>query len=233
MRARARRVASERGAQLTAPVVRHPGYHQRVHNYTLPASMALDLWPAAIRDVYEIHEWRHASAVLHTDFPNEFNDIAEVLTDFKLLRSQVAAAGANKSPISKGIDSKFYQRGWVEKSFDTKILVDGHPIEVPTHKVDCYRNGIAFEIEWNNKDPFYDRDLSNFRLLFDLRVVSVGVILTRASHLQAIFDKLGKGSSYGNSTTHMSKLLPRVQGGGAGGCPVLVFGITERLYVED
>lgn len=195
--------------------------------------MALDLWPAAIREAYEMHEWRHASAVLRTDFPNEFNDIAEILGNFKLLRTQVAAAGANKSPISRDIDTKFYARGWVEKSFDTKILVDGQPIEVPTHKVDCYRNCVAFEIEWNNKDPFYDRDLSNFRLLFDLRVVSVGVILTRASHLQNIFDQLGKGKSYGNSTTHLSKLLPRVQGGGAGGCPVLVFGITDRLYVED
>ena len=34
----------------------------------------------------------------------------------------------------------------------------------------------------------------------------------------------------GASTTHMSKLLPKIEGGGAGGCPVLVFGITKKLY---
>jgi len=44
---------------------------------------------------------------------------------------------------------------------------------------------------------------------------------------------VGRGDSYGSSTTHMSKLLPRIEGGGGGGCPILVFGITRRLYVED
>jgi hypothetical protein len=30
----------------------------------------------------------------------------------------------------------------------------------------------------------------------------------------------------------MSKLLPKIQGGGGGGCPILVFGISKNLYVE-
>gem|GEM_PF-3417229 len=34
-----------------------------------------------------------------------------------------------------------------------------------------------FASEWNKKDPFFDRDLNNFRLLFDLRAVSVGIIV--------------------------------------------------------
>ena len=51
--------------------------------------------------------------------------------------------------------------------------------------------------------------------------------------LQAIFNRLGRGQSYGNSTTHMSKLVPRLEGGGGGGCPVLVLGISKALYVED
>jgi hypothetical protein len=31
----------------------------------------------------------------------------------------------------------------------------------------------------------------------------------------------------------MDKLLPRIEGGGGGGCPILAFGITEKNYVED
>ena len=27
-----------------------------------------------------------------------------------------------------------------------------------------FKNRIAVEMEWNNKDPFYDRDLNNFRI---------------------------------------------------------------------
>jgi hypothetical protein len=106
-------------------------------------------------------------------------------------------------------------------------------MESPTHAVDCFKSRIALEIEWNNKDPFFDRDLNNFRLLFDLRVISLGVIITRCDELQEIFDSLGRGKSYGASTTHMSKLLPRIQGGGGAGCPLLVFGIRRSLYVED
>ena len=73
----------------------------------------------------------------------------------------------------------------------------------------------------------------HFRLLFDPRAVNVGVIITRADELQDIFNNLGRGSSYGNSTTHLSKMLPRIEGGGGAGCPSLVFGICKSLYQED
>ena len=101
--------------------------------------------------------------------------------------------------------------------------------------MDCFKNQVGIEIEWkwNNKDPFFDRDLNNFRLLFDLRAMSVGVIITRSDQLQEIFDSLGRGNSYGASTTHMSKLLPRLAGGGGAGCPVLVIGITQQQYTPD
>ncbi len=59
------------------------------------------------------------------------------------------------------------------------------------------------------------------------------MILTRATELQRVFDQLGKGSSYGSSTTHHEKLWPRIEGGGGGGCPVLTFAITPALYVDD
>lgn len=190
----------------------------------------LTLIPANLQRLYEIHEWRHASAILTADLPEEWSDIVEVLSSFRLRRSAVSAAGGRKSPISNEIDQGFYDRGWCERKFDTKVLVDDEGRDSPTHKVDCFRNRVALEIEWNNKDPFFDRDLNNFRLLFDLRVISVGVIVTRCDGLQAIFNELGKGSSYGNSTTHMSKLLPRIEGGGGGGCPILVFGIKPDLY---
>ena len=29
-------------------------------------------------------------------------------------------------------------------------------------------------MEWNNKDPFFDRDLNNFRLLFELALYKLG-----------------------------------------------------------
>jgi hypothetical protein len=195
--------------------------------------MGIEVLPEFVREHYEVHEWKHACAILSQDFPSELNDICDVLTTFRLRRSWIAKGGGRKSNVSEAIDTALYARQWREKRFKTEILIDDSALKSPTHSVDCFKNRVALEIEWNNKDPFYDRDLNNFRLLFDLRVVSVGVIVTRTDELQTIFDHIGRGSSYGASTTHMSKLLPRVLGGGGGGCPLLVLGIKSSLYVED
>jgi hypothetical protein len=195
--------------------------------------MGADLLPAMIRDNYEIHEWKHACAILASDFPHEWQDIVDLLSQFRLCKSWITVGGGRKSAVADAIDSFLFARGWREKEFFTSVKVDQTEMESPTHKIDCYKNRVALEIEWNNKDPFFDRDLNNFRLLFDLRAISVGVIITRCDELQDIFNSLGRGSSYGASTTHISKLLPRIQGGGGAGCPILIIGITKKLYHED
>ena len=193
--------------------------------------MTTDLLPESIRRDYEVREWKHACAILCHDFPEEWANIVDVLSCFKLRKSAIVAPGGQKSPIARVLDNEFFKRGWIKKKFKTEVVVDEDRHPNPTHEIDCFKNQVALEIEWNNKDPFYDRDLNNFRILFEMRAISAGVIITRCDELQSIFDDLGKGDSYGASTTHMSKLIPRVDGGGAGGCPVLVFGITSSLYV--
>jgi len=196
--------------------------------------------PPFILENYEIHEWRHATAILHEDFPEAWDSIIRVLSDFVVCHSHIIKGGENRSEISKSLDSAFYSDGWEEKKWETKIVVDQKSMESPTHKVDCVRDGVALEIEWSNKDPFFDRDLNNFRLLFDLRAISVGVIVTKSDELVDLFKSIkvagsdGKQISlyrkYGASTTWMGKLLPRIEGGGGGGCPILVFGIKKSLY---
>ena len=195
--------------------------------------MGIELLPDIIKSFYEIHEWKHSCAILKYDFPNEWNEIIDLLTSFRLKKSWIINPGDRKSRISEFIDLFLYKRGWKEKEFKTSVVVDNNSMDSPTHKVDCYKNKIAVEIEWNNKDPFYDRDLNNFRLLFQLRAISLGIIITRCDELQEIFNVYGRGSSYGASTTHMSKLLPRIEGGGGAGCPLLVFGITKKLFIEE
>lgn len=222
--------------------------------------MALDLIPQRLRNRFTFEEREHACAILATDFPEQFKDLLDCLDAFVLKKSYITTPGGARSPISEVIDG-FLQgvttgqpggkqrkrallppigdpagRGWREKKFDINIEVDGHPVPIPTHKIDNFKQleghsrGVGIEVEWNNKDPFYDRDLNNFRLLRQLGVLSVGVIITRCSELQALFDQLEKGDSYGNSTTHWDKLLPRVDGGGASGCPLLLVGLGMNCY---
>ena len=195
--------------------------------------MLRDRLPDFVRENYYCGEWHHASAVMVGDRPEEWRDLMGALSAFRLKKSYIAAGGGSKTKLAAFIDGYLEARGWRETRFDTKVVVDDIETETPTHKIDMYKNGVAVEIEWNNKDPFFDRDLNNFRLLHQLRTVSVGVIITRADELQDIFKDLGRGSSYGNSTTHLSKLIPRIEGGGAGGCPILTFGIRPSLYRED
>jgi len=197
--------------------------------------MAIDHFPEFIKQKYSIHEWKHASAILENDFSAEWQDIIGLLSNFSLRKADILAPGGGLSSISQWFNRGFKDRGWVEKSFETQIVVDKIEIQSPTHKVDCVKNRIALEIEWSNKDPFFDRDLNNFRLLFDLRAISVGVIITKSDDLSDIFKGLGKEiwNKYGWSTTWMRKLLPRIEGGGGGGCPILVFGITRKLYTEE
>jgi hypothetical protein len=59
--------------------------------------MSLDLLPASIRATYEIHEWKHACAILKEDFPEEWQDIICVLEQFRLKRSWIANPGGSKS----------------------------------------------------------------------------------------------------------------------------------------
>lgn len=188
------------------------------------------LLPNDIRTTYQVEERHHACSILKTDFPNEWKDLIEVLRKFTLRRSELEVKGGNKSPIAKGLDGLFYGKGWIEKSFNIKVLADGNETLAPTHHVDYYRNRIAVETEWNNKDPFFDRDLTTFRLLFELNVLSVGIIITRADELQDLFYELGKKTAAGQATTHMSKLIPKMYNRASGGCPVLALGITKKKY---
>jgi hypothetical protein len=152
-----------------------------------------------------------------------------VMGQFRLPVSFVKAAGGGKSRISAGLDADFQLRGWTKKHFDSSVQVDGQVHENPTHEIDCYKNRVGLEVEWNNKDTFYDRDLNNFRILFDIDAISVGVIITKSESLKQRFRELGVYAKFGPSTTWMGKLLPRAKGGGAGGCPLLVVGIGPSV----
>ena len=190
--------------------------------------------PAEVTDRFEVYDWRNGVAILEAVKPEEFAEVCDVLGRFELRRSWIAAGGGSKSNVARYIDDEFGAHGWIETKFETGIVVDGVETPSPTHKVDCFKNGVALEMEWNNKDPFFDRDLNNFRLLYDLRVVDVGIIVTRTTALQETLTSVGRSSTtYGKATTHTEKLYPKIDGGGAGGCPVIVFGIKPEAFRDD
>lgn len=89
----------------------------------------IDHIPEDIRDLYEVHDYKHAAAILASEFPAEFDELMGALRQFRITIADVKA-------------------------------------------------------------------------------------------------------KYGASTTWMGKLLPRLDAGRGGGCPLLVFGITPRLITD-
>lgn len=77
---------------------------------------------------------------------------------------------------------------WHKRKIVISKVVDGKERSAISHEIDHVRKdergSVALEIEWNNKDPFFDRDLENFQRLHSEGVISVGIIVTRGKSLQ-------------------------------------------------
>lgn len=187
---------------------------------------------------FQVLTLHHAEAILSYDMPEAAEELERALVGIELPVVELIEGGGGEGELTQRLRRALSEElGWIKHSFEIKKIVDGKERESVSHEIDhvkAFDKGtVALEIEWNNKDPFFDRDLNNFRLLHELDVLSVGVIITRSTEILEIFRALGRGKSSGASTTHMSKLLPKIEGGGAGGCPVLVLGITKKLYQGD
>jgi len=193
-----------------------------------------DFIPEDIRALYEVYDYHHAAAILKSEFPSECSALFAALRKFRITTEDIKKAGGNESDIPKKISS-LLRPNWKEEKLEATLVVGGKPRKSDTHKVDYVRGRVAFDLEWNSKDQTFDRDLYAFRTFFEFDNISVAVLLTRSTKdLNEVFRRLGKKimAKYGASTTHVDKLLPRLEAGRAGGCPVLVFGITRKVISD-
>lgn len=188
--------------------------------------------PEDISALYEVHEYHHAAAVIANEFPELFKELMSSLREFRLSTGDITAAGGNESRIPKIVSELLRPRGWKEEKLQAELVVDGAPVRSDSHWVDYVKGRVAFDLEWNSKDQTFDRDLFAFRSFHEFGKISAGVLLTRSVELNHVFDNLGVKSKYGASTTWMGKLLPRLDAGRGGGCPILVFGITSRVISD-
>jgi hypothetical protein len=154
------------------------------------------------------------------------------LRDFHPTLDELRSGGGNKASFTRRFDESLKAHGWGKCNIEIGKTIDGMPISrVRGHEIDMFLAGetdngyprIAVEMEWNNKDPFFDRDLLNFEALHREGVLAVGVIVTRGPALQERVKPLAK--KYGESTTHWRKLVSRVNLGGGGECPLFLVGI--------
>lgn len=137
---------------------------------------------------FEVLALHHAEAIVTQDMPQSILDLESVLSHIELPIEEIIRGGGGEGKLTQRIRRELAALGWKKHKFEIKKTVDGVEKESLSHEVDHVKkfdgNVFALEIEWNNKDPFFDRDLENFKRLHADGVISVGCIITRGTSLQ-------------------------------------------------
>lgn len=196
-------------------------------------------------DGYEYGVTRYADIILREAFPEQFRQILNTLDQFMIDADELISGGGNRGSQTARFDKSLADQGWGKRNITISRHIDGKLLhETPGHEIDMFAvqsegnpyPGIGVEMEWNNKDPFFDRDLLNFQALHREGALAVGVVVTRGPRLQDLLNRTvrtraqGRSQKFGASTTHWNKLIPRVNLGGGGECPLLLIGVEpERV----
>ena len=141
---------------------------------------------------YEIYCTRLADAILDIYFPTAKSELYEILSNFKVREDYVIRGGGGKSLITQELESLMNASDWEKRKIETYLHIGKKKEErvIPriSHEIDHFKRfehgNIGLEIEWNNKDPFFDRDLQQFRWGHEIEEQAIGIIITRGISLQ-------------------------------------------------
>lgn len=137
---------------------------------------------------FDIAIRNHAGAILSVDFPEVAAELEGALLNLQIPAEELIKSGGGEAQSTQRLRNALNAAGWPKHNFSFKLIVDGVEQVSNSHEIDhvrrCDNGTIACEIEWNNKDPFYDRDLENFQRLHAQSAISVGVLITRGASLQ-------------------------------------------------
>ncbi|MCC7421766.1 MAG: hypothetical protein IT428_15915 [Planctomycetaceae bacterium] len=141
-------------------------------------------------DVLALH---HAEAILTRDMPAAEQEIERVLLDLAIPVTELVAGGGGEAQGTQRLRRALNGVGWAKRNIKIRKTVRwdeaGPEQEVASlsHEIDhvkAFGTGVvALEIEWNNKDPFFDRDLESFKRLHAEGAISVGALITRGESL--------------------------------------------------
>lgn len=137
---------------------------------------------------FQVEFHSHAEAILHGDFPEVADQLEMILLGSTIPIQEIIGSGGGETKGTQRLRRALHEHGWRKHKFEIQRTIDGVARESISHEVDHiarFAAGVvALEIEWNNKDPFFDRDLENFKRLHADGAVSLGVLITRGVSLQ-------------------------------------------------
>ena len=142
-----------------------------------------------MRNGFQILTLHHAEAILAHDMGEAVVELEQVLLEVEIPIETLVRGGGGEGDLTQRLRHSLADHyGWKKHNFEIKKIVDGVEKESISHEIDHVKRfptgTFALEIEWNNKDPFFDRDLENFKRLHADGVISIGAIITRGVSLQ-------------------------------------------------
>jgi Restriction endonuclease BglII len=191
---------------------------------------------AQIPGGYAVRNINYGLELLASAFPGHYGSLVIALESWRVSWGDIEAGGGNKSPVSRHFDEAFEGEGWKETSLELETRLAGVTTIARTHKIDLFKSGpdgglpgVGIELEWNNKDEFFDRDLINFEAIHRARGLAVGIVVTRGPRLQEELRARGL-KKFGARSTHWEKLMPRLDLGRGGATPIVAIGLEpERV----
>lgn len=138
---------------------------------------------------FEVMALHHAEAILKHDMTDAVAELERALLDVQIPIEELVRGGGGEAEMTQRLRRSLADDlGWSKHNFEIKKIIDGTETESVSHEIDHvkrFKSGtFALEIEWNNKDPFFDRDLENFKRLHADGAISIGAIITRGQSLQ-------------------------------------------------
>ncbi len=137
---------------------------------------------------FQILTLHHAEAILTHDMPEAVVELERILLGIEIPVEELIRGGGGEGAATQRLRRALTESEWKKHRFEIRKIVDGEEREFTSHEIDHVKRfptgTCALEVEWNNKDPFFDRDLENFKRLHADGVISIGVLVTRGSTLQ-------------------------------------------------
>ena len=138
---------------------------------------------------FDVEFQSHARAILSYEYQAAIAELEEILLAISIPIGELVGSGGGETKTTQRLRRAFSKKGWIKTNFEIRKEINGRAQSSISHEVDHVRTfdgtAIALEIEWNNKDPFFDRDLENFKRLHVEGAISIGVVITRGTTFQA------------------------------------------------
>ncbi|WP_417481329.1 BglII/BstYI family type II restriction endonuclease [Maricaulis sp.] len=175
---------------------------------------------------FDVGCYHHADALLSGAFPGAVEEIEDTLAAFRLPMSSLIGSGGGETEGTQRLRRELSGRGWVKRTIQVEKTVvtfegtagkrsytelDRATVASLSHEIDHVKSfeagTILLEIEWNNKDPFFDRDLENFKRLHADGAANIGVLITRGQSFEDNITAFVKRYAENHDITSLAALM--------------------------